>query len=55
MKVTVSCVERNKVKVYTGDLIDNGIGVVIVAVWDKKGSSYIKRIKKSNVIKMGAI
>ena len=49
-QITVTCIERNKSKTYTGKLITDGMNVVIFATWDKKGSSYIKQIKKSNIL-----
>ena len=48
--VTVTCIERGKPKVYTGELISRGIGNLIFVTWDSKGSSYIKQIKEKNII-----
>ncbi|CFX15993.1 Uncharacterized [Syntrophomonas zehnderi OL-4] len=49
-KVTLTCLERGKAKTYSGELIANDIGVIIFATWDKKGSSYIKRVRKSKIL-----
>ena len=48
--VTLTCLERGKPKTYTGELMSNDIGVVIIWTWDQKGSGYIKRVKKSNIL-----
>ena len=48
--VIVTCMERGKPKVYTGEYISRGIGNLIFATWDSKGSSYIKQIKEKNII-----
>lgn len=49
-QITLTCIERGKTKTYSGEFISDGIGVVIFATWDKKGSSFIKRVKKSNIL-----
>lgn len=47
---TVTFMERNKAKTLTAPLIGIDFNVIILAPWDNKGSSYIKRIKKENVL-----
>lgn len=50
MTVTLTCVERNKPKTYTGELLTNDIGIIVFWTYDKKGSGIIKRVKKQNII-----
>ncbi len=47
---TVTCMERGKVKTYSGELMCRDIGGVYLGLWDKAGSSYIKFIKRERII-----
>lgn len=47
---TVTCIERGKAKTYTGELMGRDFGGVHLGLWDKTGSSYIKYIKRDNII-----
>lgn len=47
---TVTCMERGKVKTYTGDLMGYDFGGVHLGLWDKTGSSFIKFIKRDRII-----
>ena len=44
--VTVTCIERGKPKVYTGELISRGIGNLIFATWDSKGQATLSRSRR---------
>ena len=48
--ITITCIERNKPKTYSGELIGRDFGGVHMATWDKHGSSYIKYIKRDRIL-----
>ena len=51
-QVIVTCIERNTAKTYIGELISNDIGLLIISIIDKKGSSKFKYIKKEKICNM---